>query len=119
MGQTFHVTRDAYASLADVTEILGQITGQPIVLLELDAFVDAVIERCTKEDPLFPLLNFFVRSTDNIKAMSFKRYDNSQYQEARAITRCGDDPSLEAVVRGIYQFMERKGLVSTPVDLAP
>jgi len=119
LGQTFHVTRDAYASLADVTEILGQITGQPIELLELDAFVDAVIERCTKEDPLFPLLNFFVRSTDNIKAMSFKRYDNSQYQEARAITRCGDDPSLEAVVRGIYQFMERKGLVSTPVDLAP
>jgi thioester reductase-like protein len=113
VGQTYHVTRDTYASLADVTEILGQITGRSIELLELDAFVDAVLERCTKDDPLFPLLNFFVRSTDKIKAMSFKRYDNARYQTARAATGCGGDPALQDVVRGIYLFMERKGLVGT------
>ena len=114
LGQTYHVTRDAYASLADVTEILGRITGQPIQLLDLDAFVDAVLAHCTKDDPLFPLLNFFVRSTDKIKAMSFKRYDNSGYQAARVAKGCDGDPPLEAVVRGIHHFMEHKGLVSVP-----
>lgn len=119
LGQTFHVTRDAYASLADVTDILGQITGRPIRLLDLDDFVDAVLARCTKEDPLFPLLNFFVRSTENIKAMSFKRYDNRGYQSALATTGCHGDSSLEAVVRGIYLFMQRKGMVSSPVATVP
>jgi len=106
--------QNTVANLADVTEILGQMTGQTIRMLDLDAFVDAVLARCTKDDPLFPLLNFFVRSKDKIKAMSFKRYDNSQYQAARALAGCDADPSLESVVGGIYQFMDRKGLITTP-----
>ena len=115
LGKTYHVTRDDYASLADVTNILGKITDQSIELLDLDGFVDAVLERCTKDDPLFPLLNFFVRSTDNMKAMSFKRYENSEYQAARAAAGCEGDSSFEEVVRGIYIFMERQGLVDVSV----
>ena len=89
------------------------VSGKPIALLELDAFVDAVLQRCTPEDPLFPLLNFFVRSTENMKAMSFKRYQNDGYQAARAATGCPGDSSLEEVVYGIYQFMESMGLVDS------
>jgi hypothetical protein len=102
-----------------VTDILGRITDRPLELLELHSFVDAVIERCTKDDPLFPLLNFFVRSTNNISAMSFKRYDNSQYQAARAQAGCASDPSLESVVTGIYQFMKHRGLVATTSPVGP
>jgi thioester reductase-like protein len=112
LGQRLHVTRDDYAKLADVTDILGRLGGRPIELLELHDFVDAVIERCTKDDPLFPLLNFFVRSTEKISAMSFKRYDNSQYRAARARAGCAEDPSLEAVVSGIYEFMKKQGLAA-------
>jgi thioester reductase-like protein len=112
LGQRLHVTRDDDAKLADVTDILGRLSGRPIELLELHDFVDAVIERCTKDDPLFPLLNFFVRSTEKISAMSFKRYDNSQYRAARALAGCADDPSLESVVSGIYQFMKKQGLAA-------
>ncbi len=113
LGQTLHVTRDDYASLAQVTDILGRLSGRPIELLGLHDFVDAVIERCTKQDPLFPLLNFFVRSTEKISAMSFKRYGNSQYRAARARVGCGADPSLEMVVGGLYAFMQTSGLAPT------
>jgi thioester reductase-like protein len=110
LGQTLHVTRDDYANLADVTDILGRLSGRPIELLELHDFIDAVIERCTKDDPLFPLLNFFVRSTEKISAMSFKRYDNRQYRDARRRAGCAGEPSLESVVSGIYEFMKKQGL---------
>jgi thioester reductase-like protein len=117
LGQTLHVTRDEYASLADVTEILGRLSGVPIALLDLHDFVAAVIARCTKEDPLFPLLNFFVRSTDNISSMSFKRYDNSQYRAARAGANCSGERSLEAVVTGIYEYMKKQGFApASPQD---
>jgi thioester reductase-like protein len=119
LGQTLHVTRDEYANLAHVTDILGRITGRPLELLSLRGFVDAVIERCTKDDPLFPLLNFFVRSTDNISAMSFKRYCNSNYRAARARSGCAADPSLESVVTGIYQFMKQQGLIDASSSVEP
>jgi thioester reductase-like protein len=112
LGQSLHVTRDDYASLADVTDILGRLSGRPVELLDLHDFVDAVIERCTKDDPLFPLLNFFVRSTEKISAMSFKRYDNRQYRAARSRAGCAEDPSLESVVSGIYEFMKKQGLAA-------
>ena len=111
LGQTFHVTRDEYASLGDVTDWFSTFSGKPIELLDLDDFVDAVLLRCTPEDPLFPLLNFFVRSTKKIKAMSFKRYDNTGYQVARAAVGCPADSTLEEVVRGIYQFMIHLNMV--------
>ena len=112
LGQTFHVTRDEYASLRDVTDILSQLSQRTLEHLDLGEFVDSVIERCTKEDPLFPLLNFFVRSMDNISAMEFKRYDNSNYRAAREAAPGGQaDPSLEDVVSGIAQFMRQKGMM--------
>ena len=112
LGQTFHVTRDEYANLRDVTDILGQLSQRTLEYVDLGEFVDSVIERCTKEDPLFPLLNFFVRSVENIAAMEFKRYDNSNYRAAReAAPRGQSDPSLEDVATGIARFMGERGMM--------
>ena len=112
LGQTFHVTRDEYASLSQVTDILSRQSQRTLEYLELREFVDSVIDRCTTEDPLFPLLNFFVRSMDNINAMEFKRYDNSNYRSARKQASLGQaDPSLEDVTAGIAEFMRQKGLM--------
>ena len=111
-GGTFHVTRDVYASMSDVTEILGRLTGQAFQHYPLDAFVPLVIERCQSGDILFPLLEFFVRSTAKISAMEFKRYDNGGYRKARAASSYGvDDPPLHDVVLGMLRFMRRQGLV--------
>ena len=111
LGQTFHVTRDAYSSMLDITSILGELTHTRFLSYSLQEFVPFVIEHCRKDDLLFPLLNFLVRSVDNITAMEFKRYDNRNYREARARSPFGrEDPPLEDVVLGIVRFLRRHGV---------
>jgi thioester reductase-like protein len=112
VGATFHVTRDEYASMLDVTTILGELTGRTFTNYALPDFVPEVIERCHSGDILFPLLDFLVRSVDNITAMEFKRYDNRNYQRCRDASPFGKaDPSLEDVVLGILRFMRRRELI--------
>ena len=117
IGQTFHVTRDEYASMKDVTDALGLLTGRHFEYYPLHDFVPLVIDRCDRDDLLFPLLNFLVRSQDNITAMEFKRYDSTGYQQARARAHgAAADPPLEDVVAGIVRFMERRGIL--PLETA-
>jgi hypothetical protein len=112
VGTTFHVTRDQYASMADITTIFGQLTGQTFQNYALRAFVPEVIERCHSSDILFPLLEFLVRSVDSITAMEFKRYDNSNYRKFRDESVFGKpDPPLHDVVLGMLRFMRKHGLV--------
>ncbi len=111
IGETFHVTRDTYSTMMDIVEILGELTQRRFVHHDLAEFVPRVIERCQKDDLLFPLLNFLVRSVDGITEMEFKRYDNSNYRLARAKSPFGkEDPPLEDVVSGILCFMRKHGI---------
>lgn len=112
IGLTFHVTRDDYANMIDVTNIITAQTGRRFQMFALRDFVPEVIRRCTKEDLLFPLLDFLVGSIDNISAMEYKRYDNSSYRQARNASSCGlADPSFEATVGGILRFMQRTAIL--------
>jgi thioester reductase-like protein len=112
VGATYHVTRDEYATLADITAILSELTGRTFRNYSLPDFVPEVIRRCRSGDILFPLLDFLVRSVDNISAMEFKRYDNSNFRRARDRSANGRaDPSLHDVVLGILRFMRKHGLV--------
>lgn len=114
IGKTFHVTRDKYATMGDVTNILSSITGIDFTNYSLYDFVPEVVQRCGPNDLLFPLLNFLVHSVDNIQGMEFKRYDNSNYQYYRNQSPHGrQDPSLEDVVLGIHRFMKRQGIAET------
>jgi thioester reductase-like protein len=109
----YHVTRDHYASMVDITNIITKLTGRTFELFSLPTFVPEVIRRCTKDDLLFPLLDFLIGSVDSISSMEFKRYDSSGYQNARNLSPQGiPDPSLEDTVRGILLFMQRKGIIS-------
>jgi thioester reductase-like protein len=113
VGATYHVTRDDYASMSDITAILGTLTGRSFRNYPLDAFVPEVIERCHSGDILFPLLDFLVRSVDNITAMEFKRYDNSHYRKMRDASSFGKaDPPLHDVVLGILRFMRKQNLIT-------
>lgn len=112
-GAICQVTRDEYASMPDVTAILAGLTGRSFQHYPLKDFVPEVIARCRPGDILFPLLDFLVRSVDNITAMEFKRYDNSRYRELRDGSGIGKaDPLLEDVVLGILRFMRRQGLIN-------
>jgi thioester reductase-like protein len=112
-NQTYHVTRDEYANMLDITGLITKATGRQFEVFCLSDFVPELIRRCRKEDLLFPLLDFLVNSVDNISAMEFKRYDSSCYQAARDASAWGKpDPSLEDTVNGILRFMQRKGIIS-------
>jgi thioester reductase-like protein len=112
IGRTFHVVRDDYANMIDITNLINAQMGRRFQLFPLRDFVPEVIRRCTKEDILFPLLDFLIGSVDNISAMEFKRYDSSCYKQARNSSPCGvADPSLGATVAGILGFMQKTGLL--------
>jgi thioester reductase-like protein len=112
-NKNYHVVRDDYSNMTDITGIITKATGRQFESFSLPDFVPELIRRCRKEDLLFPLLDFLVGSVDNISAMEFKRYDSSSYQMARNASVCGKpDPSLEDTVNGILKFMYRKGIIS-------
>jgi len=112
-NKTYHVVRDDYANMLDITELITKSTGRQFEIFSISEFVPELIRRCRKEDLLFPLLDFLVGSVDNISAMEFKRYESSSYQEARDASTWGvADPSLEDTVNGILKFMNRKGIIS-------
>jgi len=112
-NKTYHVVRDDYSNMMDITGLITQSTGRQFEAFLLPDFVPELIRRCRKEDLLFPLLDFLVGSVDNISSMEFKRYDNSSYQAARDASVWGkQDPSLEDTVNGILKFMYRKGIIS-------
>ena len=112
-NQTYHVVRDEYSNMLDITGLITKATGRQFEIFSLPDFVPELVRRCRKEDLLFPLLDFLVGSVDNISAMEFKRYDSSTYQAARDASVLGQaDPSLEDTVNGILKFMHRKGIIS-------
>ena len=120
-NRTYHIVRDDYANMLDITNLITKSTGRQFEVFSVDDFVPELIRRCRKEDLLFPLLDFLVGSVDNITAMEFKRYDNSDYQKARDASKWGiPDPSLEDTVNGILKFMYRKGIISVAArEVAP
>ncbi len=112
-NKTYHVVRDDYANMVDITDLITKSTGRQFDIFSIHDFVPELIRRCRKEDLLFPLLDFLVGSVDNITAMEFKRYESSTYQTARNASVWGKpDPSLEDTVNGILKFMHRKGIIS-------
>ena len=112
-NKTYHVVRDDYANMLDITGLITKATGRQFEIFSIRDFVPELIRRCRKEYLLFPLLDFLVGSVDNISAMEFKRYDSSCYQAARDASVWGKpDPSLEDTVNGILKFMQRKGIIS-------
>jgi thioester reductase-like protein len=116
-NKTYHVTRDEYANMLDITGLITKATGRHFEVFSLPDFVPELIRRCRKEDLLFPLMDFLVGSVDNISAMEFKRYDSSSYQAARDASAWGKpDPSLEDTVNGILRFMQRKGIISVAMQ---
>lgn len=112
LNQCFHMTRDTYASMKDITGILSEIEGVNMKYHPLRTFVPEVVSQCKPNDVLFPLLNFLVKSVDQINKMEVKLYDNSNYRKFRdRQINSVPDPSLEEIVRGIHIFMKKEKII--------
>jgi thioester reductase-like protein len=58
VGKIFHLTRDQHETMPQVTEIISEQTNIEFDAFSLKDFVPEVIQRCTREDLLYPLLDF-------------------------------------------------------------
>ena len=110
--KTYHVVRDDYANMLDITGLITKSTGRQFEIFSITDFVPELIRRCRKEDLLFPLLDFLVGRWTTSQRWS------SSAMTIPAIKRLGmprvgqSDPSLEDTVNGILKFMHRKGIIS-------
>jgi thioester reductase-like protein len=112
-GSTYHVTVDDVYSMVDVTREITRAYGYPFVYLPVPEFVAEMNRRATKQDPVFPLLDFFNRSHAKISAMARKRYDNDGYRRARDESGAGrPDPGLGATVAYLMEFMLREAMIA-------
>ena len=110
--RTLHVTADDYYSVMDITRLMTVEYGHQFVYYDIPGFIAEMNRRCTPDDPLYPLLEFFNRSHQKIAAMQFKRYNSDEYRETRARSRNGrPDPSLKETVSYLMAYMRHEGLV--------
>jgi len=109
---TFHVTVDDYYNMVDVAEILSRDYGYTFTYLAIPEFVAEMNRRSTKDDPIYPLLDFFSRSHPKLTAMQHKRYDNRDYRAARSrATSARPDPPLTETLAHLMKFMLREGII--------
>ena len=121
-GGTLHVTIDDYYNLTDITQLITREYGYPFVYYDIPDFVAELTRRCEKDDPLYPLLDFINRSHPKLAAMQHKRYNNSQYREARQLSaNCRADPLLNETVSYLMSYLLQERIIqktSMPADSA-
>ena len=109
---TFHVTVDDYYNMIDVAAVLSRDYGYTFAYLDIPEFVAEMNRRSTKDDPIYPLLDFFSRSHEKLSAMQRKRYDNRGYQAARnRANSARPDPALTETLAYLMTFMLREGII--------
>jgi thioester reductase-like protein len=114
-GHTFHVTAERYYNLVDITRIITRDHGYSFAYHDIPGFVAALNRECRKDEPLYPLLDFFNRSQGKLTAMEHKRYASDGYRTA--LSRCPDarpEPTLRDTVAYVMTYLREAGLVSEP-----
>jgi thioester reductase-like protein len=109
----FNLTADDYYSLTDITRILSERYGYRFDYHDIPSFAEQLNRRSATRDPLYPLVDFLTRSADKIAAMRDKRYDNTQYQYARALAKVRlHEPALTDTVDDLVRFLRRERLIT-------
>ena len=111
-GHTFHITTDEYYNIMDVTRTMTQLYGYEFTYHDISDFLKKMNAYCTRNDLLYPLLDFFNRSYGKIEAMQDKRYGNTRYRQAREEAgNVAGDPRLDTTVTFMVEYMLREGIV--------
>jgi thioester reductase-like protein len=115
-GETLHVTVDDYYNIGHVMSEIADRYGYPMSLIDTEAFVGALRRRCGQADPMYPLLEFVVRSYKKLLKMEQKRYDNSTYRNVRAGALPDyREPLLGQTAQSLVEFLVTQKLVDPPM----
>lgn len=109
-----HVTADRYYSMKDLTQIISRDFGCHFEYYDILGFIEQINRRCSPQDPVYPLLDFFNRSADKMAAMQLKRYSNLEYQNAQSkLLNFRAAPSLEETARYVMRYLKDQKLIGT------
>jgi thioester reductase-like protein len=112
-----HATADDYYSMGDLTRAITRQFGYTFVYYDIPGFIDELNRRCSADDPLYPLLDFFNRSADKIAAMQLKRYSSALYQRERArLARPRADPSVDETAGYLVGYLLEQRLIDPIVS---
>jgi thioester reductase-like protein len=112
-GHVFNMTADDYYNLTDITRILSERYGYRFAYHDIPSFAEEMNRRCTPRDPIYPLVDFLIRSADKIAAMRDKRYGNTQYRQARALAKVRmREPALTETVDNLVRFLRSERLIT-------
>lgn len=115
-GTVFNLTADDYYNLTDITRVLSERYGYRFDYHDIPSFTQEVNRRCTPGDPLYPLVDFLTRSAGKITAMRDKRYDNSQYRQARPLAKVRThEPALSSTIDDLVGFLRQERLITEDV----
>ena len=107
------MTADEYYNLMDVTRIMTRTYGYEFEYFDIPDFVAELRRRCTPDEAMYPLLDFFTRSREKMAAMQHKRYSNIHYRLAREHAGgARPEPSLEATVDYLRAAMLASGAIA-------
>jgi thioester reductase-like protein len=118
-GHVFNMTADDYYNLTDITRVLTERYGYRFDYHDIPSFAEEMNRRCTPRDPIYPLVDFLVRSADKIAAMRDKRYGNIQYRHARSLAKVRmREPALTETVENLVRFLRSERLITEAEDEA-
>jgi thioester reductase-like protein len=116
----FHITVDEYYNLRDVTETISRLYGYSFEYYDIPAFIRQMERLSTKDDPIYPLVDFFVRSQDKLVAMKDKRYNNDGFRRERERAGgAGGEPPLDETVTFIMEHMLSEGIITREPPARP
>jgi thioester reductase-like protein len=113
VSTVFNMTADDYYNLMDITRVLSERFGYRFTYHDIPSFAEQMNRLSGPRDPMYPLVDFLTRSADKIAAMRDKRYDNSQYRQARALAKVHlREPALNNTIEDLVRFLRSKGLIT-------
>jgi thioester reductase-like protein len=108
-----HVTVDDYYNMADLTRLLTREHGYHFTYYDIPGFIAEMNRRCTRTDPMYPLLDFFNRSAAKMAAMQLKRYCNKHYRAARDRSGGGRaDPILAETASFLLAYLRGQRMIA-------
>jgi thioester reductase-like protein len=117
-ARTFHLTTDKYYTLQTACQCIAERHGYSFEYVDAKTFVDHMSRHCGPDDVLFPLLAFFQTNRHKIEVMRDKRYDNSNYQAARAQSeQIAPEPGLADIMDSVVGFLRREGLIPNAIPV--
>jgi len=107
-----HIVVDDYYNLTSISEEITRLTGQTFALVDTRDFIETLRSKCTVDDPMYPLLDFALKSWPKVAAMESKRYNSSHYRARRKSQfPAYEEPSLATVTSQLIDHLRAASLV--------